>query len=115
MTLFMLSLAGIPGTAGFMAKFYLFVAAVNADRLGLVLVGVAMSVVSIFYYLRLPIAMYMREPRTRPLAETSSSELLVLAVCAAAILYLAFFAQADPFGTGLKALDLAGRAADFLN
>jgi len=115
MTLFLLSLAGIPGTAGFMAKFYLFVAAVNADQIFLVLILVATSLVSVFYYLRLPIAMYMREPRDEPIAETSSSELVVLAVCAAAILYFAFFSQGDPFGIGVDALDMAGRAADFLH
>jgi NADH-quinone oxidoreductase subunit N len=115
MTLFLLSLAGIPGTAGFMAKFYLFVAAVNADQIALVLILVATSIVSIFYYLRLPIVMYMREPRNEPAAETTSSEIVVLVVCAAAVLYFALFSQSDPFGTGLQALDVAGRAAEFLH
>jgi NADH-quinone oxidoreductase subunit N len=115
MTLFMLSLAGIPGTAGFMAKFYLFVAAVNADQIVLVLILVATSIVSVFYYLRLPIAMYMREPREEPRAEPSSNELVVLAICAAAVLYLAFFSNGDPFGIGVKVVDLAGQAADFLH
>jgi NADH-quinone oxidoreductase subunit N len=115
MTLFLLSLAGIPGTAGFMAKFYLFVAAVNADQIFLVLILVATSLVSVFYYLRLPIAMYMREPRDEPVAETSSNELVVLTVCAAALLYFGFFSQGDPFGIGVQALDVAGRAADFLH
>jgi NADH-quinone oxidoreductase subunit N len=115
MTLFLLSLAGIPGTAGFMAKFYLFVAAVNGDQIILVLILVATSVVSVFYYLRLPIVMYMREPRQGPAAETSSSEIVVLAVCATAILYFALFSQSDPLGVGVQALDVAGRAADFLH
>jgi NADH-quinone oxidoreductase subunit N len=114
MTLFLLSLAGIPGTAGFMAKFYLFVAAVNGDQIVLVFILVGTSVISLFYYLRLPVAMYMREPRDEPAAETSSSEIAVLALCAVAVLYFALFPQADPFGTGLQLLDLAGRAADFL-
>ena len=52
---------------------------------------------------------------TEPIAETSSSELVVLAVCAAALLYFAFFSQGDPFGIGVEALDVAGRAADFLH
>jgi NADH-quinone oxidoreductase subunit N len=115
MTLFLLSLAGIPGTAGFMAKFYLFVAAVNADQIVLVLILVATSVVSVFYYLRLPIAMYMREPRHDADIETSSSEIAVLVVCAAAVLYFALFSQSDPLGVGVQALDVAGRAADFLH
>ena len=115
MTLFLLALAGLPGTAGFIAKFYLVVAAVNADQIGLVLILVATSLVSVFYYLKLPIAMYMREPRNEPKAETSSSELVVLALCAAVVLYLAFFPQSDPLGIGSQPLDLAGRAADFVH
>ena len=115
MTLFLLALAGLPGTAGFMAKFYLVLAAVNADQIGLVLVLVATSLVSVFYYLKLPIAMYMREPRSKPKTETSSSELVVLALCAAVVLYLAFFPQGDPLGSGLQPLDVAGRAADFVH
>ena len=114
MTLFLLSLAGIPGTAGFMAKFYLFVAAVNADQIVLVLILAATSLVSVFYYLKLPIAMYMREPRNEATAEVSSSELVVLGVCATAILYFGFFSQSDPLGTGLQALEVATRAAAFL-
>ena len=114
MTLFMLSLAGIPGTAGFMAKFYLFVAAVNADQIVLVLILAATSLVSVFYYLKLPIAMYMREPRNEATAEVSSSELVVLGVCATAILYFGFFSQSDPLGTGFQALEVATRAAAFL-
>ena len=98
-----------------MAKFYLFVAAVNGDQIILVLILVATSVVSVFYYLRLPIVMYMREPRQGPAAETSSSEIVVLAVCATAILYFALFSQSDPLGVGVQALDVAGRAADFLH
>ncbi len=115
MSLFLLSLAGIPGTAGFMAKFHLFVAAVNADQIVLVLIGVATSAVSVFYYLRLPVAMYMREPRRAPTAEMSSSEIVVLTICVAATLYFAIFAQSDPLGAGFRVMDLAGKAADFLN
>ena len=115
MTLFLLSLAGIPGTAGFMGKFHLAVAAVNADQIALVVILVLTSALSLFYYLRLPVAMYMRQPHREPSALISSNELLVLAVCAASVLYFGFFAQADVLGVGLNALDLAGRAADFLN
>ncbi len=115
LTLFLLSLAGIPGTAGFMGKFYLAVAAVNADQIALVLILVATSLVSVFYYLRLPVAMYMRRVRHGEPPETSTSEMVVLALCAAAVVYLGFFAQADPAGMGIRALDLAGRAADFLH
>jgi NADH-quinone oxidoreductase subunit N len=62
MTLFLLSLAGIPGTAGFMAKFNIFFAAVHADIIWLPVILVLTSVVSVFYYLRIPVLMYMSEP-----------------------------------------------------
>jgi NADH-quinone oxidoreductase subunit N len=114
MTLFMLSLAGIPGTAGFMAKFYLFSAAVNADLIVLVIVGVLASVVSVFYYLRLPVTMYMHEPSDEEPAEISSSELTVLAVCAAAVLFIGFFPNSDVGGGVLRLLDIASKAAGIL-
>ncbi len=61
MTVFMISLGGIPPTAGFMAKIYVFGAALDAGLLPLVIVGVLNSVVSVFYYLRITVAMYMTE------------------------------------------------------
>jgi len=97
MTLFMLALAGIPGTAGFIAKFYVFAAAVNADLLPLVILGVLTSVMSVFYYLQVPVAMYMREAREEEQADASSSEWLVLVACALLVLYLGFFPDRGPF------------------
>ncbi len=61
MLLFMFSLVGIPPTAGFIAKFNLFMAAVNAGYAWLVLVAVIFSAISAFYYLRIVMNMYMRE------------------------------------------------------
>ncbi len=61
MLLFLLSLGGIPPTAGFMGKLYLFAAAVNAGYVWLVVVAVLMSAVSLYYYLRIVLQMYMRE------------------------------------------------------
>jgi NADH-quinone oxidoreductase subunit N len=62
MLIFLLSLAGIPATAGFIGKWYLFGAAVRADYAWLAVVAVLMSVVSAYYYLRIVVAMYMTEP-----------------------------------------------------
>jgi len=62
MSLFMLSLAGIPPTAGFIAKVNVFSAAISAGNWPLVLLGVLMSVVSAFFYLRVIVYMYMRDP-----------------------------------------------------
>ena len=66
MTIFMISLGGIPPTAGFMGKFYVFSVAVKANLIPLVIVGVLNSVVAIFYYLRVTVAMYMQEPQGEP-------------------------------------------------
>jgi NADH-quinone oxidoreductase subunit N len=86
MTLFMISLAGIPGTVGFIAKFMVFAAAVQAGVIWLTILGVLMSVVSIYYYLRIPVLMYMREPaEDAEFAEVSSGEGLVLGLCAVAV------------------------------
>jgi len=61
-TVFLISLTGVPVSAGFVGKFYLFSAAVAGNYVSLALVGVLMSVVSAYYYLRVVVTMYMREP-----------------------------------------------------
>jgi NADH-quinone oxidoreductase subunit N len=61
MTLFMLSLAGFPPLAGFTGKFYVFRAAVLSGHLGLAIIGVLNSLLSVIYYLRVIVAMYMEE------------------------------------------------------
>jgi NADH-quinone oxidoreductase subunit N len=58
MAVFALALAGLPPTAGFLGKFYLFQAAVAADQVGLAIAGVLASVIGLFYYLRLLLVMY---------------------------------------------------------
>src|SRR5437867_6146499 len=62
-TIFLLSLIGIPITGGFFAKFYVFSAALQANLVGLVIIGVLNSAVGAYYYLRVMVVMYMREPR----------------------------------------------------
>ncbi|MFQ5417933.1 MAG: NADH-quinone oxidoreductase subunit N [Myxococcota bacterium] len=114
MTLFLLSLAGIPGTAGFIAKFNVFFAAVNAQMIWLPILVVLTSVVSIFYYLRIPVVMYMRDsdPET-PRAKIATGEVLVLGLCAAAVLFFGVFpngAALPGSGFELPALDWAHRA-----
>jgi NADH-quinone oxidoreductase subunit N len=61
MFIFLLSLGGIPPTAGFLGKYYLFAAAVQAGYGWLAIIAVLMSAVSMFYYLRIVVAMYLRE------------------------------------------------------
>jgi NADH-quinone oxidoreductase subunit N len=87
MSLFLFSLAGIPPTGGFMGKFYIFSAAVKEGYIGLAIIGVINSVVSVYYYLRVTVAMYMQDPATTKDSETPAlifSPTLVLAICISA-------------------------------
>ena len=61
MTVFMLSLIGIPLTGGFIGKYYLFLSAIEAQLYWLAIVGVLTSVISAFFYLRVIVDMFMRE------------------------------------------------------
>jgi NADH-quinone oxidoreductase subunit N len=117
MTLFMVSLAGIPGTAGFSAKFFLFGAVVRAGLVPLTVLAVLTSLVSVYYYLRLPAMMYMRDaPEGAPAPDrTATLEGVVLLACAAAVLFLGFFPNWAPgflAGTGL--LDWARQSVAML-
>lgn len=61
MAVCMFSLIGFPPTAGFFAKYYLFIAAFKADMAPLVIVAIVNSILSVFYYLRVVVVMYMRD------------------------------------------------------
>ena len=65
MLMLMFSLAGIPPLAGFFAKFYVFLAAVEAGLYPLAVIGVVASVVGAYYYLRIVKIIYFDEPRRR--------------------------------------------------
>jgi NADH-quinone oxidoreductase subunit N len=91
MTLFLLSLAGVPPTAGFFGKFYLFRAALEKTTPAmttLIIVAVLNSVVSFGYYLRLVTAMYFREPGRERQPTRSAATSVALLVAAAAVLGL---------------------------
>ncbi len=95
MLLFMVSLAGIPPTAGFIGKFYLFMAAVNAGLTWLAVVGLIFAAVSAFYYLRVVMVMYMREPTSDPERETrlalSPTATVALAVAVAGVVIFGLY------------------------
>ena len=63
LTIFLLSLIGIPITGGFFAKFYVFSAALQANLVGLTIIGVINSAIAAYYYLRVIVYMYMRDER----------------------------------------------------
>ncbi len=62
MAIFMFSLAGVPGTAGFMGKFYVFAAGLKAGQVPLVIIALINSAVAAYYYLRVVVMMYTKEP-----------------------------------------------------
>jgi len=89
LTIFLLSLIGIPMTGGFFAKFYVFSAALQANLIGLTIIGVLNSAVGAYYYLRIIVVMYMREAREElPATPVSPALGAALAISVAATLYL---------------------------
>jgi len=92
MTIFMLSLTGIPPMAGFLGKFFLFRAAVDGKFYLLAVIGVLNSVVGAFYYLRVVVHMYMKESSSAlPGPALSVSEGISLALASLATVYLGLF------------------------
>jgi NADH-quinone oxidoreductase subunit N len=89
LTIFLLSLIGIPMTGGFFAKFYVFSAAMRANLMWLTLIGVVNSAIGAYYYLRIIVVMYMREARREvPVAPVSFGVASALAISMVATLYL---------------------------
>lgn len=89
MTVFLLSLGGFPPTAGFIGKWYLFSASVGAGNYGLAIIGVLTSVVSVFFYLRVVVRMYMTdEVSVIPVTAPAPASLFALLVPTFGIFYL---------------------------
>jgi NADH-quinone oxidoreductase subunit N len=92
LTIFLLSLIGIPMTGGFFAKFYVFSAALKANLVWLTLIGVINSAVGAYYYLRIVVIMYMRESRREvPVTPIPLGVGLALVISVATTLYLGLF------------------------
>jgi NADH:ubiquinone oxidoreductase subunit 2 (subunit N) len=84
MLVFLLSLAGIPCTSGFIGKLWLFGAAIQADYAWLAVIAVLNSTISLYFYARVVVAMYMREP------ERAERVPMALGVRAALVISAAF-------------------------
>lgn len=104
MLIFMFSLTGIPPTAGFMGKFYLFASAVYAGYTWLVIVAVIFSAISAYFYLRIVMYMYMKEPETEITLSTGPGINLALLVTVVAVMAIGIMPS--------QALDLAFSAAE---
>ena len=92
LSLFLLSLLGLPITAGFLGKFYVFNAALESNLIWLAILLALNSVIGAYYYLRVIVAMYMREPATEIIAEPVPWTLSVaLWIAAAGTVYAGLF------------------------
>ncbi len=91
MSIFMLSLTGIPPLAGFFGKLYVFSAAVQAGYVWLVVIAVLNSAISVFYYLRVMVIMYMREEEGLRDLEKAPTVAITAALCGIAILLFGLF------------------------
>ncbi|MGA3090766.1 MAG: NADH-quinone oxidoreductase subunit N [Terriglobales bacterium] len=88
-TFFLMSLIGIPITGGFFAKFYVLSAVLKSNVVGLTLVMVLNSALGAYYYLRIIVMMYMREPRSEvPVTPVPLAAALAIALCCGLTLYL---------------------------
>ena len=79
MSIFMRSMAGVPPTAGFVGKFYIFSAAIKSGYIGLAIIGVINAVISVYYYLRIMVIMYMKDP-SREFSPLTISPLIIAAI-----------------------------------
>ncbi|MDP9161701.1 MAG: NADH-quinone oxidoreductase subunit N [Acidobacteriota bacterium] len=89
LAIFLLSLIGIPITGGFFAKFYVFSAALQANLVGLTIIGVLNSAIGAYYYLRIIVVMYMHEAKNEtPVFPIPVGVATALAISVAATIYL---------------------------
>ena len=108
LTIFLLSLIGIPITGGFFAKFYVFSAALQSSLVWLVIIAVVNSAIAAYYYLRVIVLMYMRDAQQpAPPVESVGMPLgIALTLTVAATIYLGVLPG--------RVLDYASRAAALL-
>ncbi len=89
LTIFLLSLIGIPITGGFFAKFYVFSAALQSNLVGLTIIGLINSAIAAYYYLRIIVFMYMKDERVEaPVARIPASLGVGIAISLIATIYL---------------------------
>jgi NADH-quinone oxidoreductase subunit N len=105
LSIFLLSLIGVPLTGGFFGKFYIFKAALDSHLVWLTVLGLLNSAVAAYYYLRILVTMYMREPSeaTADLEPLSAGLRVALAIPALGTLFLGIFPA--------WVLDFAGKSA----
>jgi NADH-quinone oxidoreductase subunit N len=108
LTLCLISLIGMPPAAGFMAKFYIFRAAVVNDMLWLVIIAVLNSVISAYYYLRVVKVMWLGEPASTEKVPSSGAPRFALFICCLGVLLLGIIP-----GLVMKLAEIAGNLFRF--
>jgi NADH-quinone oxidoreductase subunit N len=108
LTLCLISLIGMPPAAGFMAKFYIFRAAVMNDLLWLVIIAVLNSVISAYYYLRVVKVMWLGEPASNEKVPSSGAPRLALLICCLGVLALGIIP-----GLLMKLAEMASKMSPF--
>lgn len=91
LALFMFSLAGIPPFAGFFGKYYVFISAVKANLTWLAIIGVISSAISVYFYLRIVVLMYFREPSSELKLDESGTGLLAVIISSILVILLGVF------------------------
>ena len=112
LTFFLMSLIGIPITGGFFAKFYVLTAVLKSNLVGLAIILVLNSAVGAYYYLRIIVMMYMREPRgSVPVSRVPLATSLAIGICVLLTLYLGVLPGRVLNYATLSARDLVERPA----
>lgn len=108
MAVALLSLGGLPLMAGFMAKFYVFLSAIEAGLIWLVAVGVTNSVVAIYYYLRVVYVMYVRESESAEPVSVDARSVVALSFSIVGVLALGVFPESAIHAASVAAASLFG-------
>jgi NADH-quinone oxidoreductase subunit N len=88
------ALAGVPPTAGFTGKFFIFSAALRGGETTLAIIGILTAAISVYYYLRVVVNLYMHQPQEQSSSAASPGEIIVLVVVVAIIFILGLFPSA---------------------
>lgn len=91
MSMFMLSLAGIPPFAGFFGKYYLFVSAIKSDMVWLTILAVIASIISMYFYIGLILQMYFKDAKSENQTIISKTHIFALVICISGILIFGLF------------------------
>ena len=113
MALFMLSLTGVPPLAGFVGKFYIFSAALNAGLVWLVIVAAVNSTISAYYYVRVIVEMYVREGDVVPIKRIGARPALLISIAVglAGTILIGLFPQSYMDASAGAFASAAGRPA----